>query len=118
VGRQGSRAIRREVSFAKAQGGVKAGSERRLCKQWEIRVPTLCAFAFLRYASFMDADRSKAAMARIEAALARIEGAARAPRVASTAPELAELQARHDRLREAVQDSLEQLDQLIEGAQG
>lgn len=66
----------------------------------------------------MDADRSKAAMARIEAALARIEGAARAPRVASAGPELAELQAKHDRLRSAVQDSLEQLDQLIEGAQG
>lgn len=66
----------------------------------------------------MDADRSKAAMARIEAALARIEGAARAPRAASTGSELAELQDRHERLRSAVQDSLEQLDQLIEGAQG
>ncbi|MBX9644193.1 MAG: hypothetical protein K2W91_08865 [Novosphingobium sp.] len=66
----------------------------------------------------MDADRSKAAMARIEAALARIEGAARAPRAAAAGPELADLQARHDRLRDAVQDSLEQLDQLIEGAQG
>ena len=115
---QVSRAIRREVSFAKAQGGVKAGSKRGLCKQWEIRVPTLCAAAFLRYASFMDADRSKAALARIEAALARIEGAARAPCAASTAPELTELQAKHDQLRSAVQHSLEQLDQLIEGAQG
>jgi hypothetical protein len=118
VGRQGSRAIRREVSFAKAQGGVKAGDLPAPSKRWEIRAPTLCAAALLRYAAFMDADRSKAAMARIEAALARIEGAARAPRAASTGPELAELQAKHDRLRGAVQDSLEQLDQLIEGAQG
>jgi hypothetical protein len=66
----------------------------------------------------MDADRSKAAMARIEAALARIEGAARVPRAGETGPQLADLQAKHDRLRAAVQDSLEQLDQLIEGAQG
>ena len=124
MGRQGSRAIRREVSFAKAQGPVKALARRGLCKRWEIRVPTLCAAAFLRYQSFMDADRSKAALARIEAALARIEGAARAPRAASPSseltksPELTELQAKHDRLREVVQESLEQLDQLIEGAQG
>lgn len=118
MGRQGSRAIRREASFAKAQGGVKALTRCGLCKRWEIHAPTLCAAAFLRYAQFMDADRSKAALARIEAALARIEGAARAPRAAAAGPELADLQARHDRLREAVQDSLEQLDQLIEGAQG
>lgn len=32
--------------------------------------------------------------------------------------ELAQLQDRHDRLRAAVQDSLDQLDQLIEGGQG
>ncbi|MCC6925776.1 hypothetical protein [Novosphingobium sp.] len=66
----------------------------------------------------MDADRSKAAMARIEAALARIEAAAAAPRVAPASADMANLQSRHDRLRAAVQDSLEQLDQLIEGAQG
>ena len=66
----------------------------------------------------MDADRSKAAMARIEAALARIEGAARAPRANGGGADLAELQSRHEHLRAAVQDSLEQLDQLIEGAQG
>ncbi len=69
----------------------------------------------------MDGDRSKQAMARIDAALARIEAASAAARGigggAASGPELAALQAKHDRLRGAVQESLGQLDQLIEGAQ-
>lgn len=65
----------------------------------------------------MDGDRSKRALARIEAAMTRIEGASsRAP--GASAAELSALQGRHDRLRAAVQDGLEQLDSLIEGAQG
>ncbi len=66
----------------------------------------------------MDGDRSKQAMARIDAALARIEGAAKAARSSGNTADLAALQAKHARLRGAVQESLGQLDQLIEGAQG
>lgn len=70
----------------------------------------------------MEEDRSSRALARIEQALARIEAAARAPRAPAPAAapdgDLAALQARHDRLKSAVQGSLEQLDQLIEGTQG
>ena len=66
----------------------------------------------------MDGDRSNTAFARIEAALARIEAAAARPRSAETSGDLAQLQGKHDRLRIAVQDTLTQLDQLIEGAQG
>ena len=60
----------------------------------------------------MDGDPTTKALSRIEAALARIEAAA------ASAAELASLRARHNRLRAAVQDSLGQLDALIEGAQG
>ena len=71
----------------------------------------------------MEAERSKLAIARIEAALARIEAAPTKSAASSAASngggaELAALNAKHVRLRDAVQDSLEQLDQLIEGAQG
>ncbi|HMT47969.1 MAG TPA: hypothetical protein PLL44_12705 [Novosphingobium sp.] len=66
----------------------------------------------------MDGDPISTALARIEAALARIEAVTRAPAAPSGAAELAALQARHDRLRAAVQDSLGQLDALIESAQG
>jgi hypothetical protein len=66
----------------------------------------------------MDADRTTSAMARIEAALARIERAAAHSRASAQGADLAQLQQKHDRLRAAVQESLEQLDQLIEGAQG
>ena len=66
----------------------------------------------------MEGDRSKQAMARIDAALARIEGAAKAARGSDSSSDLAALQAKHERLRGAVQESLGQLDQLIEGAQG
>ena len=65
----------------------------------------------------MNGDRSKQAMARIDAALARIEAASAGARGAQSGPELAALRAKHDRLREVVQESLGQLDQLIEGAQ-
>ncbi|MEQ1540976.1 MAG: hypothetical protein HOO94_04015 [Novosphingobium sp.] len=66
----------------------------------------------------MDGDRTARAKARIEAALARIEAAAQTAGSNSGSDGLGQLQARHDRLRAAVQDSLAQLDQLIEGAQG
>lgn len=65
----------------------------------------------------MDGDRSRRALARIEAALARIEAASHRSGTASGG-ELAALKERHERLRAAVQDGLEQLDSLIEGAQG
>ena len=70
----------------------------------------------------MNEDRSSRALARIDQALARIEAAARrsTPITGSGSGdlELDQLRARHDRLRGAVQDSLEQLDLLIEGTQG
>jgi hypothetical protein len=70
----------------------------------------------------MNEHRSSRALARIDQALARIEGAAHrskpATGTASGVLELDQLRVRHDRLRRAVQDSLEQLDQLIEGTQG
>jgi hypothetical protein len=66
----------------------------------------------------MDEDRSSRALARIEQALARIEAAARRPQPVSGSAELTDLQARHHRLKLAVQDSLGQLEQLIEGTQG
>jgi hypothetical protein len=63
----------------------------------------------------MDDNRSSRALARIEQALGRIEAAARQPKpVSAPPPGDADL----DRLRAAVQDSLGQLDQLIEGTQG
>ena len=66
----------------------------------------------------MDGDRTTHALSRIEAALARIEAAARRAGGKADSAELAGLQQRHERLRAAVQDSLGQLDALIEGAQG
>ena len=69
----------------------------------------------------MDEDRSSRALARIQQALARIEGAARRPAAPvsnSGDSDFDQLRAKHDRLRGAVQQSLEQLDQLIEGTQG
>lgn len=90
-------------------GPPNGGEKRRLL---------LCLAAVSGYARVMDGDPSDMAFARIEAALARIEAAARNPRASGGGDELARLQQRHDRLRAAVQDSLIQLDQLIEGAQG
>ncbi|MFM5952792.1 MAG: hypothetical protein ACKOPE_00600 [Novosphingobium sp.] len=66
----------------------------------------------------MNEDRSSRALARIEQALARIEAAASRPKASSGDADLDQLRSRHDRLRAAVQGSLEQLDQLIEGTQG
>ena len=68
----------------------------------------------------MAADRSTLAIARIEAALARIEAvpAKVGDTSDSATTELAALRARHTQLRAAVQGSLQELDQLIEGAQG
>lgn len=66
----------------------------------------------------MDGDRTARAKARIEAALARIEAGARATERPADAGELAQLKARHDRLRAKVQQSLDQLDLLIEGTEG
>ena len=70
----------------------------------------------------MEGDRSKRAIARIEDALARIEAAAGhfAASPADAPPqsndeELAALRERHERLRSAVVQSLEQIDAMIEG---
>ena len=67
----------------------------------------------------MAADRSTLAIARIEAALAQIEAAPAKGGDTSdgAAVELASLRSRHNQLRAAVQGSLQELDQLIEGAQ-
>lgn len=66
----------------------------------------------------MDGDRTARAKARIEAALARIEAGARGSERPADGGELAHLKARHDRLRAKVQQSLDQLDLLIEGTEG
>ena len=66
----------------------------------------------------MDGDRTARALTRIEAALARIEAAPHRAGESPGSADLQRLQARHDRLRSAVQASLTQLDQLIEGAHG
>lgn len=70
----------------------------------------------------MEDTRSSRALARIEQALERIEASARQPKPVSTPlsgdTDLEQLRSRHNRLRAAVQDSLGQLDQLIEGTQG
>jgi len=66
----------------------------------------------------MSEDRSSRALARIEQALARIEAASRRPAPVSNDAELADLRARHDQLRSAVEASLGQLDELIESTQG
>ena len=66
----------------------------------------------------MNEDRSSRALARIEQALARIEAAARRPAPIANDAELSALQARHEQLVNAVQESLGQLDLLIESTQG
>lgn len=66
----------------------------------------------------MNEDRSSRALARIEQALARIETAARRPAPVTDNAELSALQARHERLVSTVQESLGQLDLLIESTQG
>ena len=62
-------------------------------------------------------DRSNRALARIEAALARIETAGKAAAERPAEADMQRLQKRHDTLRAAVQESLGQLDLLIDGAQ-
>lgn len=59
----------------------------------------------------MDGGKSEAALSRIEAALARIEAIARHRDIARG--DDAAWEERHQRLRDAVGRSLEQLDQLI-----
>ena len=69
----------------------------------------------------MEDNRSSRALARIEQALERIEAAARQPKsgqAPSSDSHFELLRTKHDRLRAAVQDSLGQLDLLIEGTQG
>lgn len=67
----------------------------------------------------MSGERSSRALARIEVALERIEAATRrGARPGASSEELADLRTRHEQLRAAVSDSLAELDQLIEGAQG
>jgi hypothetical protein len=58
----------------------------------------------------MDGGKSEAALSRIEAALARIEAVARHREIVS-----GEWETRHEKLRDAVTRSLEQLDDLIAG---
>ena len=69
----------------------------------------------------MNGDRSEQALARIEAALARMEAAAQRPRGAGEgageSAEVAQLRHKHEQLRQAVTQSLRQLDALIGGAQ-
>ncbi len=67
----------------------------------------------------MNGDRTSQALARIDAALARLDGAARQVAGNNAAlADLAQLQAKHARLRDAVSEGLQQLDQLIEGSAG
>jgi hypothetical protein len=58
----------------------------------------------------MDGGKSEAALRRIEAALARLEAAAQRPHSGER-----DWEARHQKLREAVNRSLQQLDDLIGG---
>lgn len=62
----------------------------------------------------MTGDRVSQALARIEAAAQRIEAASARPAPPSAQSDAA-LAARHERLRKAVSQSLQQLDLLIEG---
>ena len=69
----------------------------------------------------MEDNRSSRALARIEQALERIETATRQPKpgqAPSGDSDFELLRTKHDQLRAAVQDSLGQLDLLIEGTQG
>ena len=65
----------------------------------------------------MNGDRSERAFTRIEAALARVEAAARRPRVGGNVADADTLRAKHEQLRSAVTQSLDQLDRLIGGDQ-
>ena len=61
----------------------------------------------------MDGDRTTRALTRIDAALARIDAAARRP--APAVPTDSGLAVRHNQLKDAVTQSLRQLDDLIAG---
>lgn len=61
----------------------------------------------------MVGDRVNQALARIESAIARIEAASAAPRAPASQAEDAGLVQENDRLRDAVQASLRELDLLI-----
>jgi len=63
----------------------------------------------------MTDSRVNQALARIAAAATRIEAAAARPQPALNGGDAA-LEARHERLRKAVSQSLQQLDLLIDGA--
>jgi hypothetical protein len=70
----------------------------------------LCSALILRYPIAMEGASMDTALARIEAALGRIEHAA-----ANTDTPDRELADRHQRLRAAVAESLQQLDRLLAG---
>lgn len=61
----------------------------------------------------MDGERCERALARIEAAVARICAAAQRPQMGASEGDPAGLEARHRDLREAVAQSLIELDTLI-----
>jgi hypothetical protein len=61
----------------------------------------------------MDGGKSEAALSRIEAALARVEAVVRRRDVIGGSGDLADCEERHQRLRDVVHRSLEQLDDLI-----
>lgn len=69
----------------------------------------------------MNRDRSEQALARIEAALAQMEAAAKQSRGpalgAAEGADTAQLRRKHEQLRQAVTQSLHQLDALIGAAQ-
>ncbi|MDB5725487.1 MAG: hypothetical protein JWQ16_2241 [Novosphingobium sp.] len=91
------RAISTIMRFA-----LQLWTNRRLC------TARLCGCRVLRYLKHMDGGKSEAALNRIEAALERIEAVARHRDIVSD-----EWETRHDKLRDAVTRSLEQLDDLI-----
>lgn len=64
----------------------------------------------------MNDDRIESAVQRIEAALARIADAAEAPRnlANDTPPSVSALVVKHEALRETANNTLTQLDKLIE----
>ena len=62
----------------------------------------------------MEGSTSESALARIDAAIARLEAVAARPRD-SGEDATSELGAKHERLRDAVAQSLRQLDGLIAG---
>ncbi|MGN6123123.1 MAG: hypothetical protein ACTHOJ_09215 [Sphingomonas oligoaromativorans] len=64
----------------------------------------------------MDNERFNKALGRIEAAIERLEQAGPAAPSAAVDTRLAELEARHQRLRDGTSDALARLDRLIDSA--